>query len=137
VHVVKQQHERLGHRERLEQLPDAALDAVALVSAPRLHAVCQRWEDPCEVGDQLLVERVAATRLERLQVFVEGVHEHPERKLALQLRSAAREHEMALPVRARGQLGQQACLPDARLPDQLERTEPFPLELGERAVDHA
>ena len=91
-------HERHRAHQAVRELLGVLAARQPLVAGGRLGAVRERWEHAAEVAEQLLVERVPAARLERLEVLVERVHEHPERQLALELGRAAREHEVALAV---------------------------------------
>ena len=97
VHVVQSEHERLGCRHPLEQLPHRAMRAVALVLEGRLAARRNRTArgDPRELAAHIAVERVEAARVETGDVLVERVHEDPEGQVALELRGAAREHDAA------------------------------------------
>jgi hypothetical protein len=139
VEVVEHQHERLGGRERLEELAHGGVSSVTVVLWPRgrLHRTGERGQHVGELGQRLVAEGIRPARFERLDVLVEGVHEHPEGQLALELGSAAGQDEHALRVAALAQLRQKTRLPDPRLTEELQGAEALGLERRQRTVDHA
>ncbi len=138
--VVEHEHERVRRRKALEQLPCGAVAAVALVwevaltgrREPRL-----RREHERERTADLVVERIAATRLEALQVLVDCIDEDPEGQVALELRRGSREHEVTACVRARDQLREKPALADSGLAHQLEHSGTRAIQLGKRAIEFA
>ncbi len=139
VQVVEDQHQRLGRSEQLEQLAHRAVGAVPLVLQRRPAAVVERAEarkDVRELRASLAVQTLEPPRVEPFGVLVERVDEDPERQIALELRRGAGEHQVAAPVGARGELGEQARLADARLPDELDRAGEALLEIRQDLVEH-
>src|SRR4051794_26648791 len=97
MNVVEHEHERLGRRQEPEQLAHCAVHAIALVLqrlAPAFGGSYQRWKDMRELRTRVVAQELQAARLEPLQVLVDCVHKHPEGQVPLQLRSAARKHEV-------------------------------------------
>ena len=70
-----------------------------------------------------------------MDVVVDRVDEDPERQVELELTGPTREDEVSARVRTRGQLGEEACLADSRLADQLERRGSSPVDLRKETVD--
>ena len=137
VQVVQRQHERLGGGELLEQLDHRAVDAVALVQGRPLRrpGFRQRRQDLAELRAHRRVEPFEPSRVEALDVPVEGVDEDPEREVLLELGRRAFEHEMTARVGPRGELGEQAALADPRRSDHLDRARRPALERRERLVE--
>ena len=90
-----------------------------------------------ELGTNVVVECLEATRLKPLDVLVERVDEHPEGQVSLELRCRPVEHELPTRVGASRELGEQTGLADPGLTHQRERGRPPTIELGKRGVEHA
>ena len=136
--IVEHEHERLGGREALEQLPHGAMRAVALVlerSLARFGELGQRRQHPSELGAHIVVERLQAARIEPRHVLVEGVHEHPEGQIRFELGRAARQHDLPQRVGPLRQLGEHAGLADSGLPEEHDRGRLGALEPGHGALD--
>ena len=124
VDVVEDQHQRLRRREPLEQLPDRAVGAVALVlerDLARLGVLGERWQDARQLRPHVVLDRLEAARLEGADVLVERVHEDPEREVDLELRGTPGEDDLAGVVGERGELGDQPRLADSRLSEDRQR----------------
>ena len=114
--------------------------AVALVLECGAVTRCERRErrkDLRELVPDVLGERRKPPRLEPLHVFVERVHEDPERQVALELRGGTAEDELPTLVRSRSELGEQARLPDPRLSNELDGRGAAALEIREEALERA
>ena len=79
-----------------------------------------RGQDLSQLGSHVLTEGVQAPRLEGLDILVQGVHEHPEGQVALELGRPPRQHQGPSGVGAGAQLGQQARLADTGLARQFD-----------------
>jgi hypothetical protein len=88
-----------------------------------------------ELRTRVAVEELQAARIKPLQVLIECVHEHPERQVPLQLRPAARKHEVTAVLGALSKLGKQARLADTGLPHQLDRDRPPLSERGKSVIE--
>ena len=110
--------------QALEQLAHRTVAAVTLVLERRRRAAArrgQRGEDVCELGLRRR-RRAASSRLgsSPSHVLVQGVHEHPERHVALEFR-AEPASTRCLRVSARvGELREQARLADPGLAHDLD-----------------
>src|SRR5215207_3960600 len=93
----------------------------AMALAARRHGRPESGQDVAQLGAQVVLDCVEASRLEAADVLVERVDEDPERQLVLQLRCAARQHEHAAALGARAELAQEPRLAEPRLPYDLER----------------
>src|SRR4051812_5461734 len=114
--------------------------AVALILERRpasIGEIGERRKDPGELDADLGFERGEAAWIEPRGVLVECIHEQPEGKVELELRRAPGEHDVAARVAAGGELGEQAGLADARLPEQDERDRLTALEPGHGAVQRS
>jgi hypothetical protein len=125
VEIVEDEDEWPRPGEVLDQRAHRTVAAIALVLDR--HVVCarqrrQRREDVRELRAHVLVQPVECGRIEPAHVLVEGIDEDRERQVSLELRSRAEEHERPLRIRPGGELGEQAGLPDPRLPDELDRS---------------
>ena len=91
-----------------------------------------------ERASDVVVERVAAMRLEALEVLVERIDEHPEGQVALELRCGAREHELAARARrvARSS-ARSGVLPMPGSPTSSSAAGLPLVELGEDAIELA
>jgi hypothetical protein len=114
--------------------------AVALVLERRLTG----WPEPREcgkyerqLGTNIVVECLEATRLEPRNVLVERVDEHPEGQVSLKLRCRAVEDELPTRVGAGRKLSEETGLADPRLTDQRERPRPPTVEVRKCVVEHA
>jgi hypothetical protein len=90
----------------------------------------QAGEDSGQLATQPLVDALEAVRGERAQVPVQGVHEQPVGRVALQLRRAPAQHLITACLGEPLQLGQQAGLADAGLARQHEPAPVAGLDLG-------
>src|SRR5438552_17158650 len=81
----------------------------------------ERRQNMGELRTDVAIQELQAARLEPLDVLIECIHEHPEGQVTLQLRCAAREHELATLNRATRELGVHTGLADAWLDHQLDR----------------
>src|SRR3954452_6705128 len=96
--------------------------------------VGERREEPGELDADLVFERGEAAWIEPCGVLVECIDKKPEGQVELELRRAPGQHDAGARVAARGQLGEQAGLADARLPDQHERNRFTALEPDHGAI---
>ena len=139
MEVIENEHERLGRREQLEQLPDGAVSAVALVLESRPITVAsergKRGKDAGELRTDVPVQGIETVRLESLDVLVERVHEDPERQITLEFRGRSGEDEPLTSVGAGGELGEKARLADTGLADDFDRRRPPSIELGEDVIE--
>jgi hypothetical protein len=138
VGVVEHEHERVGRRQSFEQLAHRTGGAIALVrkhgSAGRGESR-QRRKDRAELGTNVIVERVEATRVKALEVLVERIDEYPEGQVALELRPGSGEYEVPAPVRTSGKLCEEPGLADPGFAPHLERGRLTVAELGESVID--
>ncbi len=79
----------------------------------------KRREHRGQLADEIVVRRPQDSRLERPQVVVEGVDDQPERNVALELRRAPIENQIAVILAPAAQLSQQSRLADPRLTKDL------------------
>ena len=138
MEVVEHEDERTRVCELLEQRANGPVAAVALVlerqDAGRRERR-ERGEDVCELGANVFVQTVQATRVEPPQVLVERVDEDRERQISLELRSRARQDEPSQCIRPSRELREQAGFPHSRLPDQLDRGCPALIDLDEGPIE--
>jgi hypothetical protein len=123
VQVVEHEHQRLPTSQHLEQLAHRAMGPEALVAGTRAGVrtpLGEAGEHVRELRTTRIVQRVELPRLEGLEVLVERIDEDPERQIPLQLGGGSGQDETALAIRTITELGEQACLPHARLPDDLK-----------------
>ena len=140
VEIVEHEHQRPARRQSLEQLAHRPVSAIALVLERCLSGrrePSERGKDERQLGTNIIVECLEATRLKPRDVLVERVHEHPEGQVALKLRCRPGEDELPPRVSASRKLDEQTGLADPGLTDQHERSRPPAVELGEGIVDHA
>ncbi len=93
VEVVEDQDEWPRRREPLQQPTHRAMGAVALERewcATATTEPGQRGEDVRELGSVLGIQQIEDAGVEAADVVVEGVDEHPEGKVPLQLGRRAR-----------------------------------------------
>ena len=73
MHVIQDEHERLGRGDALEQLAQRAVGAVALVRKRRLAGASeagQGGQHPRELGADLVLQRLKPPRVESRNVLV-------------------------------------------------------------------
>jgi hypothetical protein len=90
-----------------------------------------------ELGTNVVVECLEATRLKPRDVLVERVDEHPEGQISLKLRCRPGEDELPTRVSASRKLNEQTGLANPGLTHQHERSRPPTVELGKDIVEHA
>ena len=73
-----------------------------------------------ELGSVLGVQQIEEAGVEAADVVVEGVDEHPEGKVPLQLGRRPGEHERPAAIRAQRELIEQAGLADAGFAHHLD-----------------
>src|SRR5215217_5910068 len=88
-----------------------------------------------ELRAHVAIQELQAARLEPLDVLIECIHEHPEGQVTLQLRCAAREHELATLNGATRELGEQTGLADAGLSHQLDHGRSALSEVGKSVIE--
>jgi hypothetical protein len=139
VEIVEHQHDGLLRGESLEQLADRAVREVALVVLRHgeLARGAERRQYLGELGAHVVVERRDETWIEPADVLVERIHEDSERQVALELRGAPREDDVAACIGQLGELRKQAGLADPGLADQLEQGGAALIELAECALEPA
>ncbi len=138
MHIVQDEHERLGRREPFQELPHGPIGAV-----PRMRnrggTGCreprQGRKDRGQLGDDILTQCVSAMRFEGGDVLVERIHENPERQVGFEFRGGARQHEVAKRVGPSGQFGEKAGLADSELAPDLQCGRPTLTELGKGLTD--
>ena len=141
VEVVEHEHERLRRREQLEQLAHCAVAAVALVLERRPRPSGERRQRGKDVRELRSARRRRGASSRRGSSPCRYSSSASTKTQKGRSRSSsdarAREHELPARVRARGELGEQAGLADARLPDQLDRDRHAPESSSARDVDRA
>jgi hypothetical protein len=138
VEVVKDQDQRLGLGEVIQQRPDGAVAAVALVLGGDLAAGGQRGqggEDVCELGLDGAVEGGEPAGFQAGEVFIQRVDEHRERQVVLELRRRAGQDQVPARAGAGGGLAQQRGLADPRFARELDRGGAAPVELAEDLLE--
>jgi len=118
VQVVERDHDGALARQRVQQAADGTVHEVALVGQERGLRVGAGGHDgqyPRELTDAIAEHSCQPLVAKRSGVVVESVDPHPERDVALELRSSPGEHEIPTRIRARTQLVKQARLTDPRL----------------------
>jgi hypothetical protein len=73
-----------------------------------------------KLGACVVVEGVQTSRIEPLEVGVQGIHEDGEGQVSLELRRRPGEDEVPAQIRADGELAEEASLADPRFTRQLE-----------------
>ena len=88
-----------------------------------------------QLGPCVTVEPFQQTWVEAAYEVVEGIHEHPERKVPFELGRRARQHQRSLAIGIPGELLEQAGLADAGFAHQFDSRPPPPPELLESAIE--
>ncbi len=139
LHVVEGEDERCLAGDRGQQTAHRAVGAIALLLQAGRVSIRQTLEggqDDGELGRRAAGQRGEAVGRLGEQPVVEGVGEHAERQLGLELRGASRQHDVTALARVRRQLAQQAALADARLAGDLQdRARRGAVESVERGAD--
>ena len=136
LHVVQQNRYGPWVGQELEQRSHATRDPVPAVSRGRFNPghARDRRQDGGEVGQVLAVE--TARRVCR-QSPVKRVDQQREGEVALELRGAAREHQVSSLTSPVRNLGQQARLADSGLAAQAHRPCRAAFHLAESALEYA
>ncbi len=130
MEVVQHEHDRLIRCEALEQHADGAMAAVTLVLDRHPTSIGERGQGRKyrgELGPDIFVERLQATRVEPMNVLIKRIDKDPERQIAFQLGCTARENGVSARVGAGCKLGEKPGLADPGLPSQLQRCRPAPV----------
>jgi hypothetical protein len=138
VQVVEDQDGRPRGGEALQQRADRAVGLVALALQPAhvgRRDVAERGEHARQLGEPLRSERLEPARVDLGQPAVDRVDHDGERELALELRRAAREHEVVAAGSERLELAEQARLADTGLADERQHRRRAPSEALERALN--
>lgn len=115
VKVVEDEHQRLGRSQPFEQLAHRTVGPIALTlkdagaGAPNTG---QRGEDVGELGAHLLAETVESSRVDALDVLVEGVDEDPEREVAFELGARSGQDDVSTGIGASGEFRDEPGLAD-------------------------
>ena len=135
--VVEHQHDRLAHRQPLQQRTHRAvgLEALVLQTARPGAGRRGRRQHAGQLAHALADQRVELALAERGHVVVQGVDPDRERQLALELGAAADEHRVTARRGALGELAEQARLADPRLAADHEPAGPPASKAVERGVD--
>ncbi|EHN12334.1 LigA [Patulibacter medicamentivorans] len=115
VQVVEHEQDRMALGDRRQQLPDRAVGAMALLRRDRGRRAGGRAEGRQRGSQRVGVgpgQRGPLGDVERSQPVVDGVTDDPERRLALELRRAALQHQPSARGGDGGQLPQQPALAD-------------------------
>ena len=98
--------------------------------------LAERGQKLRQLAERVVAKACETARLDVRDVLVEGVHEDPEREIALELRGAPVEHREPQARGAAGDLGQKAGLADPGLSRDQQRTRSSGRERREGAVQH-
>jgi hypothetical protein len=123
VDVVEQHHRRPGSSQVFEERAYGPVRPEALGLHGRLPVPAQSsqgWEGGAELGQELRAQAGGELGRKRRQVGVEGVREHAEGHIVLEVGGPAGCHGVPALVGHSRNFGQEPGLAYARLPDDLQ-----------------
>jgi hypothetical protein len=140
VEVVKDEDQRQGLREMLQQRPHRTVAAVALVLGRYLVAASQRRqrrENVRELSLDSVTEYGEPARLQARDVLIQRIDEHRERQVVLELRRRPGQNQMPARPGASGELPQQPGLADPRFARHLNRARTASIQLVEDPLERS
>ena len=123
MHVIEHDHDRPARGEALQHSSNGVVEAVAVSLAARGRRLIgkpgQRREYVSELLQGLRLQRPHNRRIERSEVVVERIDDRSERDILFEFGSPTDQYQPPSRLGALRQLREQARLPDAGLPDEL------------------